>query len=83
MKALMTAAAVALVAGTAGAQDSYTFRMPSWMWEEGIVGEWNKGRVAAFEAANPGITVDKTLIDPELRNGGVVCRRGGFWPVSC
>ena len=62
MKILITAAAVALVAGAAGAQDSYTFRMPSWMWEEGIVGEWNKGRVAAFEAANPGITVDKTLI---------------------
>ena len=62
MKALMTATAVALIAGTAVAQDSYTFRMPSWMWEEGIVGDWNKDRVAAFEAANPGISVDKTLI---------------------
>ena len=62
MKALITAATIAVLATAAGAQDSYTFKFPSWMWEEGIVGEWNKDRVAAFEAANPGIAVDKTLI---------------------
>ena len=62
MRALITAAVIAVLAGAAGAQDSYTFKFPSWMWEEGIVGVWNKDRVAAFEAVNPGITVEMTLI---------------------
>ena len=62
MKALITSAVIAVLTGVAAAQEPYTFKFPSWMWEEGIVGEWNKSRVAAFEAANPGITVDKTLI---------------------
>ena len=63
MKALF-AAAVSLLALTAAApaQEAYTFKYPSWMWEEGGVGPWNKDRVAAFEAANPNIKVEATLI---------------------
>ena len=62
MRALITASVIAVLTCAAGAQEAYTFKFPSWMWEEGIVGEWNKDRVAAFEAANPGISVEKTLI---------------------
>jgi ABC-type glycerol-3-phosphate transport system substrate-binding protein len=63
MKLFFTAA-VSLLAITvaASAQETYTFKYPSWMWEEGGVGPWNKDRVAAFEAANPNIKVEATLI---------------------
>ncbi|HEX3347371.1 MAG TPA: sugar ABC transporter substrate-binding protein [Acetobacteraceae bacterium] len=41
---------------------AYTFKYPSWMWEEGDVGVWHKKRLAEFEAAHPGIKVQATLI---------------------
>ncbi len=60
----LAATVLSLIAmtATAAAQDSYTFKYPSWMWEEGGVGPWNKARVAEFEKANPGIKVDASLI---------------------
>jgi ABC-type glycerol-3-phosphate transport system substrate-binding protein len=42
--------------------EPYTFSHPSWMWEEGIVGEWHKARAAEFQEAFPYITVDQTQI---------------------
>ena len=63
MRLLFTAAVSVLAMTVAvSAQETYTFKYPSWMWEEGGVGPWNKDRVAAFEAANPNITVETTLI---------------------
>lgn len=56
------AAAVVVVSGMAAAAEPYTFKYPSWMWEEAGTGPWNKARVAEFEKQNPNITVDKTLI---------------------
>jgi ABC-type glycerol-3-phosphate transport system substrate-binding protein len=53
--------AAAAVAGTARA---YTFKYPSFMWEEGDVGVWHKQRLAEFEAAHPGIKVLATQIPP-------------------
>lgn len=44
------------------AQDSYTFKHPSWMWEEGDVGDWHKARAAEFGAMYPNITVEQTQI---------------------
>jgi ABC-type glycerol-3-phosphate transport system substrate-binding protein len=63
MKAIF-AGAVAFAALSAGAfaQEAYTFKYPSWMWEDGGVGPWNKERTAAFEAAYPNIKVEATLI---------------------
>jgi multiple sugar transport system substrate-binding protein len=57
-------AAVSLLAMTSAvsAQEAYTFKFPAWYWEEGGVGPWNKDRIAAFEAANPHIKVEPTLI---------------------
>ncbi len=42
--------------------ESYTFKYPSWMWEEGAVGVWHKERLAEFEAAYPHIKVETTQI---------------------
>lgn len=44
------------------AQDTETLSYPSWMWEEGAVGDWHKARLAEFEAANPEFTVQTTQI---------------------
>ena len=64
MKAVCLSAvlAVTIAAGSAAAQEAYTFKYPSWMWEEAGTGPWNKARVAAFEAANPRIKVEARLI---------------------
>lgn len=63
MKTLaVTAVLTGLLGSQAFAQDTVTLKVPSWMWEEGLVGEWNVGRVEAYEAANPGVSVDRTLI---------------------
>lgn len=63
MKLFITAA-VSLLAITvaASAQETYTFKYPAWYWEEGGVGPWNKERIAVFEAANPNIKVEATLV---------------------
>jgi multiple sugar transport system substrate-binding protein len=58
--ACVLAGAVALT--TPGTATAYTFKYPSWMWEEGDVGVWHKKRLAEFEAAHPGIKVQPTLI---------------------
>jgi len=42
--------------------ESYTFKYPSWMWEEGAVGEWHKARLAEFEEAYPHVEVQTTQI---------------------
>lgn len=56
----------ALIAGLAmaapGPAGAYTFKYPSWMWEEGDVGVWHKKRLAEFEAARPGVKVQPTQI---------------------
>lgn len=57
-------AALALSTGIVLAQGKTTLKAPSWMWEEGQVGEWFKRSTAGFEAANPTIAVDKTQIPP-------------------
>lgn len=63
MKAVCLGAILAIAAtGVAEGQEAYTLKYPSWMWEEGGVGPWNKERVAAFEQANPHIKVQPTLI---------------------
>jgi ABC-type glycerol-3-phosphate transport system substrate-binding protein len=63
MKALfVTAVSLLALTFAASAEEAYTFKYPSWMWEEGGVGPWNKGRVAEFEKQNPDIKVDATLI---------------------
>jgi multiple sugar transport system substrate-binding protein len=41
---------------------AYTFKYPSWMWQEGDVAVWHKKRLAEFEGAHPGVKVDATLI---------------------
>ncbi|MBM3522685.1 MAG: extracellular solute-binding protein, partial [Alphaproteobacteria bacterium] len=64
-RTLATVAALALttvVAGEAAAQSGAPFKHPSWMWEEGNVGVWHKARRAEFEARNPGLKVESTLI---------------------
>lgn len=43
-------------------QAPYAFKHPSWMWEEGDVGLWHKRRLAEFEARQPGVRVQTTLI---------------------
>lgn len=53
---------LALTGALGFAQDAYTFDHPSWMWEEGAVGEWHKARLAEFQEANPHVTVEATLI---------------------
>lgn len=58
-----TCAAAAMAASMAVAQET-SLKVPSWMWEEGQVGEWFKSMTADFEAANPGITVARTQIPP-------------------
>ncbi|MCB9992693.1 MAG: sugar ABC transporter substrate-binding protein [Hyphomicrobiaceae bacterium] len=63
LKSILTSCAfVALAAGMAHAQDGTSLSVPSWMWEEGQVGEWFKANTATFEAANPGVTVQQTQI---------------------
>ena len=59
---LAVAVAIGLTSGPAISQETTTLKVPSWMWEEGIVGVWNMGRVEAFEEANPNIDVETTLI---------------------
>lgn len=61
---LFVRVAVSLLATTVAvsAQETYTFKYPAWYWEEGGVGPWSKGLIAAFEAANPHIKVEATLI---------------------
>src|SRR5580698_6441247 len=46
------------------AQSSYTFKHPSWMWEEGPTGVWYKARAAEFMAKYPNIKVDETQLPP-------------------
>lgn len=48
--------------GGGGGGDAETFVYPSWMWEEGDVGLWHKARLAEFEAAHEGVTVQATQI---------------------
>ena len=55
-------AATAAAAPTAAAAQSYTFKYPSWMWGEAIVGDWFKATVKAFETQYPNIKVDMTQI---------------------
>ena len=50
------------ISAPAFAQSNYTFKHPSWMWEEGNVGVWHKARKAEFEAKYPNIKVEATLI---------------------
>ena len=54
MRKLLAAVLLAGTAvGSAQAQDAaYTFKHPSWMWEEGAVGVWHKKRLAEFSAKN-------------------------------
>ncbi|MGE3876839.1 MAG: ABC transporter substrate-binding protein [Parvibaculaceae bacterium] len=61
---LFVRVAVSLLATTVAvsAQETYTFKYPAWYWEEGGVAPWSKGLIAAFEAANPHIKVEATLI---------------------
>lgn len=65
---LITASAGALILAScssgsgSGADESYSFSYPSWMWEEGDVGVWHKERLAEFEDAHEGITVQDTQI---------------------
>jgi multiple sugar transport system substrate-binding protein len=54
----------AFVGRPATAADAYTFKHPSWMWEEGDVGLWHKKCLAEFEALHPSIKVQPTLIPP-------------------
>ena len=62
-------AAAVLLLAIPEAGHAYTFKYPSWMWEEGDVGVWHKKRMAEFEAAHPGITVQPTLIpSPSFEN---------------
>lgn len=56
---LATCAAVALSTGAALAQEE--LKMPSWMWDEGSVGEWFDGVVAEYEA-DSGTAVQKTKL---------------------
>jgi multiple sugar transport system substrate-binding protein len=63
--ALHSLVGLAVAAGLAAASPSalaYTFKYPSWMWEEGDVAVWHKARLAEFEAAHPGVKVEATLI---------------------
>ncbi len=63
------AAAALLLIAIPHAGRAYTFKYPSWMWEEGDVGVWHKTRMAEFEAAHPGIKVQPTLIpSPSFEN---------------
>ncbi len=58
--AALAIAALSLAAPRAAG--AYTFKYPSWMWEEGDVGRWHKKRLAEFEAAHPDIKVQATLV---------------------
>ncbi len=40
------------------APQPYTFKFPSWMWGEAIVGDWFRARVKEFETQFPHIKVD-------------------------
>jgi len=64
MRKLLAAVLLAGAAvGSAQAQDAaYTFKHPSWMWEEGAVGVWHKKRLAEFQAKYPNIKIDATLV---------------------
>lgn len=64
MRTLLAAsfAALCAFAQPGQAQTSYSFKHPSWMWEEGNVGVWHKARKAEFEAKFPNIRVEATLI---------------------
>ena len=55
MRTLLAAsfAALCAFAQPGQAQTSYSFKHPSWMWEEGNVGVWHKARKAEFEAKFP------------------------------
>jgi multiple sugar transport system substrate-binding protein len=69
MNALRSVVAATLVLSSiwgvqAQAQDKTTLKAPSWMWEEGQVGEWFKKNASGFEAANPRIAIEKTQIPP-------------------
>ena len=61
---LLVRVAVSLLVMTVAvsAQETYTFKYPAWFWEEGGVGPWSKSLIAAFEAANPHIKVEATLV---------------------
>lgn len=64
MKSLAIGACwLAALSGAAIAQDT-AFKYPSWMWEEGEVGAWHKQRKAEFEAKNPGVKVEATVLSP-------------------
>ncbi len=52
----------AVVVAQDESEDLYTFRHPSWMWQEGNVGLWHQARAAEFEQTLPNITVDQTQI---------------------
>lgn len=44
------------------AQDNITLRFPSWQQDEPGSSDWFKARIADFEAAHPGVTIDFTKI---------------------
>lgn len=80
-KLTFTAAILGLTPVAATAQDSTELKMPSWMWEEGQVGEWFKNRAADFETANPDVVVTKTQIpSSEYENTVTTQIAGGASP---
>ncbi len=62
--ALAVLAIAVSLAAPAFAQSGYTFKYPSWMWEEGAVGVWHKARLAEFQAKYPGIKIEATVLPP-------------------
>lgn len=62
LKLLSAAIVAGLLAGVANAKDT-TLNVPSWMWEEGQVGQWLKANTAEFEKA-AGAKVVRTQIPP-------------------
>lgn len=62
MRKLVLSLSTALLLGTGAANaEGVTLNVPSWMWEEGQVGEWFKHYTAGFEAAS-GVAVSATQI---------------------